>query len=111
VSKGQVWERIIKSCIFILSLKRREFLDTGSRACIACIALLPGIKIFGRSLREDDLPELSELCYCGYQCPDDCKMYKGSIEQNEELLKEAYEEWEIKERHNVDFDPEVVFCY
>ena len=94
------------------SLKRREFLHTGSRACVACVALLSAPDVFSRSLRhDDDLPDLSELCYCGYQCPEDCKMLKATLEDNLELKKEAYTEWGIKERYDVDFDPEVVFCY
>jgi hypothetical protein len=94
------------------SLERREFIGTTSRGCIACIALLSGRGVFARPIRDDDdLIELSERCYCGYICPDDCKLLRGTLENNEELLKEAYKEWEMKERLNVDFDPEVVFCY
>ena len=28
-----------------------------------------------------------------------------------ELKKKAYEEWQIKEHYNIDFDPEKIFCF
>lgn len=94
------------------SLKRRDFLSTGSMACMGCMGLFSVPGVFARSPEyKDDPVVLSELTYCGYQCPDDCKMYKGTVEKNEDLLKEAYGEWSIKERYDVDFDPGVVFCY
>ena len=94
------------------SLKRREFIRHGSHACIACAAFLATPDILsGICLREEDLPELTDLCYCGYQCPDDCKLLKATMENVPDLKKEAYEEWQIKELYHIDFDPEKIFCY
>jgi hypothetical protein len=62
--------------------------------------------------RDDkEVPNPKDLCYCGYKCPPDCKFLKGSIENNVELKKEAYKEWKIKERFNIEFDPEKIFCF
>ena len=92
-------------------IKRRHFIHKGTQACFACAVLLTCPKLFSQDRQDDELTDLSELCYCGYKCPDDCKMLKGSLENNADLLKEAYVEWDIKNRYGVDFDPEVVFCY
>jgi len=62
-------------------------------------------------LNYDEIPDPKKLSYCGYKCPADCQFLKGSIENNVELKKEAYELWKIKERFNVDFDPDKIFCF
>jgi hypothetical protein len=52
-----------------------------------------------------------KLMYCGYKCPEECKFLKASLENDIDMKKEAYEQWKIKERFNVDFDAEKIFCY
>jgi hypothetical protein len=52
-----------------------------------------------------------KLMYCGYVCPEECTFLKGSVENDVKLKKEAYDQWKIKERFNVDFEPEKIFCY
>jgi hypothetical protein len=53
----------------------------------------------------------AKLNYCGYQCPENCPFLKGSLENDIKLKKEAYDQWKIKARFNVDFDPKKIFCY
>ncbi|MBN1414991.1 MAG: DUF3795 domain-containing protein [Bacteroidales bacterium] len=96
-------------------LKRREFLVKGSCAGIACCAALMGPKglCFGNTLQlPDDEPiDPKALNYCGYQCPSDCKFLQASLKNDTELKKEAYQLWKIKEKYNIDFDPETIFCF
>ena len=35
----------------------------------------------------------------------------ASVKNDPELKKEAYTIWKIKEKYNIDFDPETIFCY
>ena len=92
---------------------RREFLSKGATVFMACgvLGLCPQLKGMGFLLGDKDIPDPKKLEYCGYQCPPDCPLYVATIENNEENKKEAYEMWKIKERYNLDFDPEQVFCY
>ena len=93
-------------------IQRREFLTKSTKAGIACGALMFCPKFLSLSQTGDEeLPDLKELCYCSYSCPPDCKMLKGTVENDTALKKEAYEEFKIKERHGVDFDPDKIFCY
>lgn len=96
-------------------LKRREFLIRGSRAGIACCALLMGANrlAFGKTKTppSDDPIDLKTLCYCGYKCPADCKFLEASVKNDTELKKEVYANWKIKEQYGLDFDPEKIFCY
>jgi hypothetical protein len=97
------------------NLKRREFLIRGSCAGLACCAFMMGAKglSFSHMLfpAKDDPIDPNVLNYCGYQCPSDCKFLQASLKNDIELKKEAYKLWKIKEKYNVDFDPEVIFCY
>lgn len=99
----------------VKNLKRREFLIKGSQAGIACCALLMGANklAFGAGFRQNgDVPiDPKTLNYCGYKCPDDCKFLQASLKNDTELKKEAYQIWKIKEKYNIDFDPEKIFCY
>ena len=96
-------------------IKRREFLIKGSCAGIACCALLMSAKAspFGKllTMAEDEPIDPKRLNYCGYTCPSDCKFLIASVKNDPELKKEAYTIWKIKEKYNIDFDPETIFCY
>jgi hypothetical protein len=97
-------------------VNRRDFLKKGALAGMAGCALLITARmnpLFANSLQPDETvkPDPKKLNYCGYQCPSDCKFLKATQENNTELKKEAYEIWKIKEKHNVDFDPEKIFCW
>jgi hypothetical protein len=51
------------------------------------------------------------LNYCGYKCPADCAFLKGSLENNLELKKKAYADWKIKDRFNIEFEADKIFCF
>jgi hypothetical protein len=96
-------------------LKRREFILKGCQAGIACCALLHGARLnaaasFGK-MRDDDIPDPKKLNYCGYTCPDECKMKKATLENDVALKQEAYTDWRIEKKYGIAFDPEKVFCY
>jgi hypothetical protein len=97
------------------SLKRREFLIKGSQAGIACCAILMGANRLtfatNTSLKIDEPIDPKKLNYCGYKCPADCTFLKASLNNDNELKKKAYEQWKIKEKYNIDFDPETIFCF
>jgi hypothetical protein len=38
-------------------------------------------------------------------------LYKATIENNVELKKKAFEQFKMKEKLGIDFDPEKVFCW
>ena len=50
-----------------------------------------------------------KLMYCGYTCPEECKFLIASVKNDKELRKEAYDLWKIKERFDIEFDPEKIF--
>jgi hypothetical protein len=63
---------------------RRQFLAQGSRAGVSCCLLFCSGELLAMPASDKDLPDLK---------------------------KQAYEEWGMKERYNVEFDPEQIFCY
>lgn len=93
-------------------MKRRNFLSKSTHVGIGFCSVMLGSNICSYAIsRTNDKPDPAKLNYCGYQCPDDCQFLKGSMENNIALKKEAYELWEIKERFDIDFDPEQIFCF
>jgi len=97
------------------TIKRREFIASGARAGMVCCGILlcpwKATSSFPGGGYDDEKPDPAKLNYCGYQCPQDCPFLKGTLENNVELKKQAYEQWQIKERYGMDFDPETIFCY
>ena len=91
---------------------RREFLKKGSAFCVACgtMALCPGIRSFGM-LYTNDVPDPKKLEYCGYTCPPDCKMHQATLKNDPVLKKQAYDEWNLKERYDLEYDPDSIFCH
>jgi hypothetical protein len=94
-------------------LKRRDFISTCFKAGVTCCALSYGTKLAGMntSINQDVKPDPKNLEYCGYKCPPDCPLKKGTLENNIELKKQAYSDFKFKEKYNIDFDPEKVFCH
>jgi hypothetical protein len=89
--------------------KRRDFINTCFKAGITCCALAGTAKLSG--IGQDIKPDPKSLNYCGYKCPADCPLLKGTTENNVELKKKGYENFKFKEKYGIDFDPEKVFCY
>lgn len=86
------------------SIKRREFLKKG----VGCCVVLAGTTSF--VFASDEKPNPKELSYCGYKCPDDCKMYLAGKSDDEALKKEAFQTWKASEVYGVEYSPEIVFC-
>lgn len=93
--------------------KRRDFVNTCFKAGIACCTVTCGAKLSANDnvFRQDVKPDPKSLNYCGYKCPKDCPLLKGTLENNVELKKKAYEAFKFKEKYAMEFDPEKVFCY
>lgn len=97
-------------------LNRRDFFTKSAKAGVAGCALLMGMKLSAMEeeigiLMGDEPPDPKKLNYCGYKCPEDCPFKKATLENDEELKKECYKNWGLKERFDVEFDPETMFCY
>ena len=92
---------------------RRSFLKQSSCLCFACgiSAALPGINAMGNFFSEDEIPDPEKLEYCGYKCPDDCPMRQATATNDTELKEKCYKNWRIKEKYDIEFDPEQVVCY
>ncbi len=90
---------------------RRNFIKGSALA--GCTLLLSNklSAISGYNYLQDEIPDPKKLNYCGYTCPKDCPFMEASLKNDVELKKKAYETWKIKERYNVDFDAEKVFCF
>lgn len=86
------------------SIKRREFLRVGAGCCL----VLTGAGSFVYA--SDDKPDPKKLNYCGYKCPDDCKMYLAGKSDNEELKKEAFKMWRLEEKYGLTYAPELAYC-
>jgi hypothetical protein len=85
-------------------IKRREFLKSGVGCCILVTGAGPFV------FANDEKPDPKLLNYCGYKCPDDCKMYLAGKSDDEALKIEAYTLWRFEEKYGVRYSPEIVFC-
>ena len=94
-------------------LKRRDFVTKCFKAGVTCCAFVYGNSLLAQDPVKQQLKkaDLKSLTYCGFKCTEQCTLYKATIENNVELKKKAYEELKWKEKFNLDFDPEKVFCY
>jgi hypothetical protein len=93
------------------NFNRRDFVSGCIKAGSACVLLASGGNLFASGTLTDDKPDPRKLEYCGYKCPDDCPLKKGTLENNVELKKKAYTEFGMKKKYGIDFDPEKIFCY
>jgi hypothetical protein len=94
-------------------IKRREFVSACLKAGAACCAISYGADLYAGNLllRQENKPDPKNLEYCGYKCPAECPLKKGTLENNIELKKKAYADFKFKEKYNIEFDAEKVFCY
>lgn len=96
-------------------IDRRDFFKKGTQAGVACCAFMMTSKVtLAESLTkmfEDQKIDPKRLNYCGHICPEDCKFYLATIENNETKKKEAFDIWNIKARYDVDFDSKTAVCW
>jgi hypothetical protein len=92
---------------------RREFLSKSSKLGLICgvFACCPKVLTYGRLWGDDTIPDPKKLNYCGYVCPDDCKMKMATLKDDVEMKKEVYTLWRIEEKYGIEFDPEKLFCF
>jgi hypothetical protein len=93
--------------------KRRDFIATCAKAGVTCCAFSYGTILTGQApaTKQDVKPDPKSLEYCGYKCPADCPLKKGTLENNVELKKKAYADFKFKEKYGIEFDPDKVFCF
>jgi hypothetical protein len=94
-------------------IKRRDFVATCFKAGVTCCAISYGTTLAAQETtkQKDVKPDPKNLEYCGYKCPPDCPLKKGTLENNVELKKQAYADFKFKEKYGIDFDADKVFCY
>jgi len=94
-------------------LKRRDFVTRCFKAGVAGCALFYGSSLLAQDPVKQQLKksDLKNFTYCGFKCTTQCTLYKATIENSNELKKKAYEEFKWKEKFNLNFDPDKVFCF
>jgi hypothetical protein len=93
-------------------LKRRDFVTKCFKAGVTGCALFYGRSLWAQNAAKQlQKSDLKSLTYCGFKCSMECTLYKATIENNPELRKKAYEEFKWKEKFNLGYDPEKVFCF
>jgi hypothetical protein len=93
------------------NLKRRDFLTKCVKAGVAGCALLSSGNLFAQDPVKLKKSDLKNLTYCGFTCNNQCTLYKATMENSMELKMKAFKEFKWKEKFNVDFDPDKIFCY
>jgi hypothetical protein len=93
-------------------IKRRDFVSKCFKAGVTGCALFYGNSLLAQDqVKQLHKSDLKSFTYCGYKCTVQCNLYRATIENNNELKKKAFEEFKFKEKYNVDFDADRVFCY
>ncbi len=98
--------------------KRREFIKNCLRLGAGC-AFLPGHQIVLADEKPDSVEseaekqaiDLRQFTYCGHYCSDECELFCATEGGDNELKRKVFKEWGWKEKYDVEFDPEIVFCY
>lgn len=95
------------------TIPRRTFLKTTSQACLGGCLLMSARGSVAASIffLDDQKPDPKRMNYCGYTCPDGCEFRKATLENDTALKKEAYKAWQIKERFNIPFEADSIFCF
>jgi len=101
----------------ILKESRRQFLKQCTKVGLGCLPLLMWHDKLSAQTADSTaagkpiLIDPKTRSYCGIACEDSCELYKATMTNDVELKKKVYTDWNWKERFQVDFDPEKVFCY
>jgi len=97
---------------------RRSFLKNCRQYGFSCMALfLWNKKLFAGdndSTKTDAVKAVidpKELSYCGIACEKQCELFKATMEDDNALKKKVYDQWNWKEKFEIEFDPEKVFCF
>ena len=95
---------------------RRRFLECCAQIGGSCCALfLCNKRLFVSEGKGDekktDALDLKKLAYCGARCDEGCELFQATQKNDEALKKKIYEQWNWKERFQVEFDPEKVVCW
>jgi hypothetical protein len=94
------------------NLKRRDFVTKCFKAGVTGCALLYGNSLLAQDpVKKLQKSDLKGLTYCGFKCTTMCTLYKATIENDVELKKKAFQEFKWKEKFNIDFNADKVFCY
>ena len=94
------------------TMNRRNFLKNSATTGAACCLMLGGANSFASTMFQDgEKPDPKKLNYCGYTCPKDCKWLIGSNNNDVALKQEGYKAWKVKERFDLEFDPDNMFCF
>ncbi len=54
------------------------------------------------------------LCYCAIPqayCEQQCELFKATRENDAKLKRSVYDQWKMKSKFGIDFDPDKIFCY
>jgi len=98
-------------------VSRREFLKHSSKLGLLCgfACMCPHV-VSKLQAEEADaagtsiVPDPKKLNYCGYVCPENCPMKAAGESTDIEQKRNAYNEWRIKERYGLEFDPDQILC-
>jgi hypothetical protein len=100
---------------------RRLFLSHCAKFCGAGCALLALSKISPAQETAPAKPgsekkplDLKVLSYCGIPrayCEQQCELFKATRDNDAALKKAVYDQWEMKKKFGIDFDPDRIFCY
>ena len=100
-----------------LETSRREFLKQSSKLGLlcgfACLCPHTEMKLHaeeGGMMSGPEVPDPKKLNYCGYVCPKECPMKLAGESGDVEKKRAAYEQWRLKERYGVEFDPDKILC-
>jgi hypothetical protein len=93
--------------------KRRDFISCCFKVGVTCCALSYGTALAAQdpAKKQDTKPDPKNFEYCGYKCPPECPLKKGTLENNIDIKKKAYSDFKFKEKYGIEFDAEKVFCY
>jgi len=102
----------MKTKLIKTELKRRDFVTKCFKAGVTGCALFYSNSLWAKDpVKQVQKPDPKSLTFCGFKCTVECTLYKATIENNVELKKKAYEEFKMKEKYNIDFDQEKIFCF
>ena len=91
---------------------RRNFIKSCTMfGCACCTIPLFNTEIFAfYNIGKKEIIDLSGLSYCGIACETKCELFKATKENDLEQKRKIYYSWGWKEKFNIEYDPEKVFC-